>query len=164
MASSPPANHLLTTCIKAARTGDLIPLPDFLTVPNLSLNLCTIAAFTWGGLYVLLEPVAGTALAMICLAVAAACNYFVFEYPALTTQIAVITHIVCWIFQFIGHGAFEGRAPALLDNLVQAIFLAPLFVWLEMLFKFGGCEWEGDGKRACMILLSRRVLYGKNGY
>lgn len=36
----------------------------------------------------------------------------------------------------MGHW-FEGRAPALLDNLVQAIFLAPLFVWLELLFKFG---------------------------
>ena len=35
------------------------------------------------------------------------------------------------------HGIFEGRAPALLDNLVQAILLAPLFVWLEVLFAFG---------------------------
>ena len=41
------------------------------------------------------------------------------------------------ILQFIGHGMFEGRAPALLDNLFQAVFLAPLFVWLELLFKFG---------------------------
>lgn len=37
----------------------------------------------------------------------------------------------------LGHGAFEGRAPALLDNLVQALFLAPFFVWLEVLFAFG---------------------------
>lgn len=42
-----------------------------------------------------------------------------------------------WIAQFIGHGKFEGRAPALLDNLFQAIFLAPLFVWLEFLFAIG---------------------------
>lgn len=47
------------------------------------------------------------------------------------------THIASWILQFIGHGKFEGRAPALLDNLFQAIFLAPLFVWLELLFAFG---------------------------
>ena len=39
--------------------------------------------------------------------------------------------------QFIGHGKFEGRKPALLDNLVQALFLAPLFVWYEVLFKLG---------------------------
>lgn len=42
-----------------------------------------------------------------------------------------------WIAQFIGHGAFEGRAPALLDNLVQAFVLAPFFVFMEFLFKFG---------------------------
>ena len=46
-------------------------------------------------------------------------------------------HIFAWVVQFIGHGVFEGRAPALLDNLVQAVFLAPLFVWLEILFKLG---------------------------
>lgn len=42
-----------------------------------------------------------------------------------------------WIAQFIGHGVYEGRAPALLDNLVQALFLAPFFVWMEVLFAFG---------------------------
>lgn len=39
--------------------------------------------------------------------------------------------------QFVGHGKLEGRKPALLDNLVQAFFLAPLFVWYEVLFKLG---------------------------
>lgn len=46
-------------------------------------------------------------------------------------------HIVSWLAQFVGHGVFEKRAPALLDNLVQAILLAPLFVWMEVLFFFG---------------------------
>lgn len=46
-------------------------------------------------------------------------------------------HVVTWLLQFIGHGAFERRAPALLDNLVQALLLAPLFVWMEILFFFG---------------------------
>lgn len=32
---------------------------------------------------------------------------------------------------------FEGRAPALLDNLLQAAVLAPFFVFIEVLFKFG---------------------------
>ena len=42
-----------------------------------------------------------------------------------------------WIAQFVGHGVYEGRAPALLDNLVQALVLAPFFVFMEALFKFG---------------------------
>ncbi|KAG8920934.1 hypothetical protein FRC00_009341 [Tulasnella sp. 408] len=39
--------------------------------------------------------------------------------------------------QFIGHGVAEKRAPALLDNLLGALVLAPFFVHLEILFKFG---------------------------
>jgi uncharacterized membrane protein YGL010W len=41
-------------------------------------------------------------------------------------------HVASWIFQFIGHGVFEKRAPALLDSLSQALTLAPFFVWLEV--------------------------------
>lgn len=52
-------------------------------------------------------------------------------------SIAISVHVVSWIMQFVGHGKFEGRKPALLDNLVQALFLAPLFVWYEVLFKLG---------------------------
>lgn len=106
-------------------------------MPNLDLNLGTLAALAWGGLYVLLEPVAGTILAFICLGAAAIGKSALSHDPTSTNQIALGVHIVCWLLQFLGHGAFEGRAPALLDNLVQAVFLAPLFVWLEFLFKFG---------------------------
>jgi 2-hydroxy fatty acid dioxygenase len=118
-------------------SGPVINLPQWLTVPNLELNLGTIAALTWGGLYVLLEPVAGTALAGICLGATAFCNSIRIANPTVSNQVAIAVHVVCWILQFVGHGAFEGRAPALLDNLVQAVFLAPLFVWLELLFKIG---------------------------
>lgn len=46
-------------------------------------------------------------------------------------------HIAGWVAQFYGHGVHEGRSPALLDNLLQAIFMAPLFVLMEVMFKFG---------------------------
>ncbi|KAI0012899.1 DUF962-domain-containing protein [Xylariaceae sp. FL0662B] len=128
---------LLTGFTIAANTGTLIPLPKILTIPHLDLNLGTLAAFTWGALYVLLEPVAGTILALICLGAAAVSNTLLSRNPALTNQVAITVHVVCWLLQFLGHGVFERRAPALLDNLVQAVFLAPLFVWLELLFKFG---------------------------
>ena len=39
-----------------------------------------------------------------------------------------------WVAQFYGHGIHEGRAPALLDNLLGAVVLAPLFVFIETLF------------------------------
>lgn len=50
---------------------------------------------------------------------------------------AVALHVVGWIAQFYGHGVHEGRAPALLDNLFQALFMAPFFVYIEVLMKMG---------------------------
>lgn len=58
-------------------------------------------------------------------------------YGATANKVGVAVHVGAWILQFIGHGKYEGRAPALLDNLVQALFLAPFFVWYEVLFKLG---------------------------
>jgi uncharacterized membrane protein YGL010W len=40
-----------------------------------------------------------------------------------------------WILQLIGH-VFEGRKPALADNLFQ-IFVAPIFLCAEVFFKLG---------------------------
>ena len=33
-------------------------------------------------------------------------------------KIALAVHVASWLFQFYGHGVHEGRAPALLDNIV----------------------------------------------
>ena len=40
-----------------------------------------------------------------------------------------------WAFQLVGH-VFEGRKPALLDNLFQ-IFVAPIFLVAEVFFSLG---------------------------
>jgi 2-hydroxy fatty acid dioxygenase len=84
-----------------------------------------------------MEPVAGALLAPLLLSGTAYANHLTSTYGAKANYIALGVHIVSWLAQFVGHGIFEGRAPALLDNLVQAIFLAPFFVWLEILFAFG---------------------------
>ena len=84
-----------------------------------------------------MEPVAGGLLAPFLLGGTAYANYLTATYGMKANYIAIGVHIFSWLAQFVGHGIFEGRAPALLDNLVQAIFLAPLFVWLEVLFAFG---------------------------
>jgi uncharacterized membrane protein YGL010W len=52
-------------------------------------------------------------------------------------QWALYIHAGAWIAQFVGHGIFEGRAPALLDNLSQSFLMAPLFVLLEVFFLCG---------------------------
>ncbi|CCF57203.1 hypothetical protein KAFR_0C02100 [Kazachstania africana CBS 2517] len=45
-----------------------------------------------------------------------------------------------WVVQFIGHGFFEHKKPAVLDNLVQSLVLAPYFILFEFLFKLGFFE------------------------
>ncbi|GAB4860776.1 hypothetical protein Ancab_035939 [Ancistrocladus abbreviatus] len=54
--------------------------------------------------------------------------------------VALAAQLFCWTSQFIGHGVFEKRAPALLDNLAQAFLMAPFFVLLEALERFFGYE------------------------
>lgn len=85
----------------------------------------------------LMEPIAGTLLAPFLLGGVAFSNYLTSTYGRTANYWALAIHVASWIAQFVGHGIFEGRAPALLDNLIQAVFLAPFFVWMEVLFFFG---------------------------
>ena len=52
-------------------------------------------------------------------------------------KLGTVLHVAAWIAQFIGHGVFEKRAPALFDNLLQAFVMAPLFVVMEVFFMVG---------------------------
>lgn len=106
-------------------------------MPHLPLNMATIIALGYSIFYVLLEPVAGTALVPLILGVTAYGHHLTNTYPATTNKYMILLHVLSWLAQFVGHGVFEGRAPALLDNLVQAVVLAPFFVWMEFLFAFG---------------------------
>lgn len=85
----------------------------------------------------LLEPVAGTALFPLIVGWTAFANHLTSTYKYNSNVVAIAVEIFAWAAQFIGHGVFEKRAPALLDNLVQALVLAPFFVFMEVLFKFG---------------------------
>jgi len=127
---------LLTAIALLTSTPD-VPLPSWLSIPNLPLNLGTAGAVLYSTLYILMEPVAGGLLAPLLIGATAYANHLTSTYGATANYWAGAINIACWIAQFIGHGVFEGRAPALLDNLVQALFLAPFFVWFEILFALG---------------------------
>jgi len=104
-------------------------------------NLSMVAAILYATAYIIMDKKAGTLAALLVLVCLLTGQRFYltaqtsYGYPAWLLALAV--HVGCWIAQFIGHGAFEGRAPALLDNLIQAFVMAPLFVLLEVLFVFG---------------------------
>jgi uncharacterized membrane protein YGL010W len=112
-------------------------LPSWLTIPNYPLNAGSIGAILYAGFYMLLEPVAGTVLLPVIIGWTAYANHLTIAHTYSANAIAIGVEIFAWGAQFIGHGVFEGRAPALLDNLLQALVLAPFFVFMEVLFMFG---------------------------
>merc|ERR1711976_873289 len=65
----------------------------------------------------------------------------------------LIVHIICWIAQFVGHGVFEKRAPALVDNLLLTL-VAPDFVIIEVLFFFG---WRKDVEERCVKRICQNI-------
>ncbi|KAF3051559.1 Alpha subunit of the F1 sector of mitochondrial F1F0 ATP synthase [Didymella keratinophila] len=128
---------ILLTAFLLLTNTPAVPLPSWLSIPNLPLNVGTFGAVLYSTLYILMEPVAGTMLTPILIGATAYGNHLTTTYGATANYWAGGINVACWIAQFIGHGKFEGRAPALLDNLVQAFFLAPFFVWFEILFSLG---------------------------
>ena len=50
---------------------------------------------------------------------------------------AILVQALAWIGQFIGHGIYEKNKPALMDSLVQAFLMAPIFVTAEVSFLLG---------------------------
>lgn len=56
--------------------------------------------------------------------------------PTQALTIAAIVFAASWVFQFIGHGVWEKRRPALVDNLFQ-VFVAPMFLISETAFALG---------------------------
>ena len=131
-----------------------VPLPIWLSIPNLPLNLGTLLAVMYSTLYILMEPVAGALVAPMIIGGTAFGNHVTATYGATANYWAGGVNIVCWLAQFLGHGKFEGRAPALLDNLVQALFLAPFFVWFEILFFLG---YRPDLKRRIEKLVQQEI-------
>jgi len=85
----------------------------------------------------LLEPFAGLILNLELVGMYYGGLYLLKEYGAADTfWIGLGIHILSWVSQFIGHGVFEGRRPALVNNITQTL-VAPTFVILEVLFFLG---------------------------
>ncbi|KAL4883721.1 hypothetical protein BJY04DRAFT_184221 [Aspergillus karnatakaensis] len=121
----------------ATNSPALFPVPEVLCVESLPPTLGTVVAFMYSMFYILLEPVAGALISPLIIGSAALGRHLIGTYGATANYWFAGIQVVSWLLQFVGHGVFEGRAPALLDNLVQALVLAPLFVWMEILFFFG---------------------------
>lgn len=86
--------------------------------------------------YIALDLTLGLAMALIsavCLVVGA---QLALASTALWAGSGVALFVVGWVFQFIGHVAYEHRKPAFADDLI-GLLIGPLFVLAELLFGFG---------------------------
>lgn len=75
-----------------------------------------------------------------------------------TLQVGNSVSINILSVQILSHKLLEGRAPALLDNLFQAVVLAPYFVLLEVLFFLG---FKPDLRKKARDLTTKKILLWK---
>ena len=119
---------LYTVFVFLANTGPLLSTwptvydmpfwPKSLPIPEP--NAATLLAMTTVPGYIAMQPFAGIAFVPILYAMIVSAKYFLETYGAKANTYATALHVVSWIFQFAGHFIWEGRKPALLDNIFQA--------------------------------------------
>lgn len=85
--------------------------------------------------YFRLDMALGAAMTLLILALLYFSEMAAAQPLAHSIGIFLVTFVGGWIVQLIGH-YFEGRKPALADNLFQ-VFVAPLFLMAELFFALG---------------------------
>jgi uncharacterized membrane protein YGL010W len=97
-----------------------------------ALTLATIMISVLLLTYIVAVPLVGVIAVLIYMTLL----FFADQIATQGGNLPLIVFLGCfiggWIIQFVGH-AFEGRKPALFDNLLQ-IFMAPAFLIAELLF------------------------------
>ena len=109
------------------------------TIFSLNFNLILLLGFST--LYIKLERVVGlltTLYMFVSYCYVQHLYELAYQHDSLDSlwKFFLVVKVFAWIFQFVGHGVFEGRAPALTDNLLLTL-VAPFFVTAEVLFFFG---------------------------
>lgn len=117
---------------------DIIPENDMNLKRFLHPNGALALILAYAVFYVCLDIVAGlTWAACMGLPIWISATAFCSLVPSAWSW-AIPIQLLSWYLQIHpGHMILEKRRPALLDNLVQAFLLAPLFVWFELLFLLG---------------------------
>lgn len=136
--------HLV--CIPILLSTFLFMLSSIRLGANELINGGTVVITLYGVYYIILDRHVGIPATLLFGAVVvwfSHAYYHVTQLPSLLVTKAqlfngsLVVHIVSWIAQFYGHARHEHRAPLLLDNLLQAVVLAPFFVAFEVAFWLG---------------------------
>ncbi|KAL7418896.1 hypothetical protein Q5752_006580 [Cryptotrichosporon argae] len=126
----------------ALSTKPYMLIPGLIFQPSAAL----LWALAYNGYYIYLDLVAGSTYIPQMTLMYFTATYLRLAAPAwlpLSTALTAAPSAVPfalavffngWAWQFFGHFAFEGRAPALTESFTQALVTAPYFAHLEMLF------------------------------
>lgn len=108
-----------------------------ISVPNLfDINLAWIGVLGLLIYYYLIDVISALGMTVILIILTFLANLV--SQPAITATGAIIFFVILIlgvISQLIGH-LLEKKKPAFTENLLQ-VFIAPLYLYLEVLFKFG---------------------------
>ncbi|KAF7838479.1 putative endoplasmic reticulum membrane protein C16E8.02 [Senna tora] len=122
-------------------TPPLFPAPQLGFDYGLVFNYGFLLAAIYALFYVSMDYKAGSLAALLCLFCWVGASVLAQRLGfSLAWKVVLAAQLFCWTGQFVGHGVFEKRAPALLDNLVQAFLMAPFFVLLEVFQSVFGYE------------------------
>jgi len=95
------------------------------------------ALFIGGTLYYLMLDVPlGTMMAVLSVLCIACGQWLASQSTPIWLASGIGLFVIGWIFQFVGHVAYEHRKPAFIDDLI-GLMIGPLFVFAEALFSIG---------------------------
>jgi uncharacterized membrane protein YGL010W len=86
--------------------------------------------------YLVLDVPLGLMMAVVSAACVAFGQWAAAQSTLAWLVIGVGLFLVGWVFQFVGHVAYEHRKPAFIDDVI-GLLIGPLFVLAEALFGFG---------------------------
>ena len=141
---------LLVTAMSLAR---LAPIGKDDPANLMQIHVGFVVLTMWLGMYLYLEPVGGVCAVLLYVPGYMLGNYFYIVLGPEHVQTMVLVHLFSWVIQFIGHGVFENRRPALFDNLFLTM-AAPLFAILEVQFALG---LRNSLKKQCFAALKQEM-------
>ncbi len=111
----------------------MLPLFSFL---NLTVTLAHLLVLPILAYYLKLDFALGVASVLLFTVLLATALQVAALPTATALWVGGAVFVAGWVVQFVGHGVWEKRRPALADNLFQ-VFIAPIFIVAEFAFMMG---------------------------
>jgi len=126
--------------VPAIAVALLLPmaLVPFFAVGGYTVSLATLFAGSVMVYWIVLDRPIGVASAILFLPALWFAHWLAGQGATAVWVTFAVLFVGGWIVQLIGH-AYEGRKPALVDNIVQ-VFIAPVFLMAELFFALGLCR------------------------